>query len=132
MSIGRDCNLYSGFFGEPGIIGREIEAVRARVYLEKAAIALRVENDSFNIYFVAGSLQQKSARRMPQNMEVPVVHCPQDTLRLLRFSQRKTRMNRADRVVEFAQRIIGIIERAVCENIDFGGFQNSNTIQPTV
>ena len=48
------------------------------------------------------------------------------------FSKAEAGMDGADRVVEFAQQVVGIIERAIGEDIDFGGFQDADAVQAAV
>ena len=72
--------------GRPaGVLGRQVEPVRTRIDFDEAAILPRVIDDAFYLDLVAGTLEQQSARRVPENIEIPVVHGAQQTLRLRYF-----------------------------------------------
>lgn len=78
---------------------------------------------------------EKEPKRPAELRGVPrqkLEHDQEDTLCCCVFSRPKTRMNRANRVAEFAQKIIGIVEGTIGENIDFCRFQNPDTIQTTI
>ena len=78
------------------------------------------------------TVQQQPPRSMTENIEVAVIHRTQDAFRLFLFSQREARMDRTNRVVEFLQKVIGIIERAVRQDIHFARFQNAEVSQTAV
>src|SRR4051812_21599711 len=69
---------------------------------------------------------------MPENIEIPIVHRAQQALRLLCFAEGEARVDRTDGVVERAQKIVRIIERAVRENIDLRGFQDAYALEALV
>ena len=71
------------------IFSREVETVGAGVDLEKAPNLFRVSDNSLDVELITRPLEQKSASRMPQNIEVPVIHGPQDTLCLLTLAKAK-------------------------------------------
>ena len=56
VSICRDCNVYPGLVGAPGVFGRKIETVRTRIDLKKAAILLRVSDSPIKIDIIARTL----------------------------------------------------------------------------
>ena len=41
-------------------------------------------------------------------------------------------MNGTDRIVEFIQKVVRIIERPVRENIHFGGFQDADAVEALI
>ena len=108
------------FCCSPRVLGREIQPVRAGIDLEKTAVLPCLLDDPLDVDFVAGTLEQQASRRMSQDIEVPVIHGAQDALGLLLPVKSEARMNRADRIVEFPQEVVGIVERSVRENIHFG------------
>src|SRR4051812_25370520 len=61
-----------------------------------------------------------------------VIHGAHNSLGLLRFIEAKTRVNGANGVVEFGQKVVGIIETAVDEDIDLGRFKNANSLNSGV
>ena len=86
-------------------------------------------NDAIHVELVAGALEQQPAGGVTQNIKVAVVHGAQNPLGLLIFAKGEARMDGADRVIEFAQQLVRIIERAIGQNIDFGGFQDTEAVQ---
>ena len=91
-----------------------------------------MRDDALDVDFVAGTLEQQPPGGVAQYVEIPVVHGAQNALGLLLLSKAETRMNRADGVVEFAQQFVGIVERAVGQDIDFRGFQDADAAQSSV
>ncbi len=69
---------------------------------------------------------------MPQDVEIAIVHGPNNTLGLFVRSQGESRMYRADRIIELAQQVVWIVERSVGENVHLGGFQDVDAIEPCV
>src|SRR3984957_21319848 len=69
---------------------------------------------------------------MPQDVEVAVIHGVQNTLGLLILSKSEAGMYRADRIIQFPQQVVGIVERSVGEDIHLGGFEDADAIKPFV
>lgn len=69
---------------------------------------------------------------MAKDIEVPVVHRAQDTLRLRLAAESEARMDRADGVVELLEKSVGVIERAVRQDVDLARFQNAKAPQAPV
>ena len=68
----------------------------------------------------------------PEDVEIPVIHGAQNALGLLLPVKPEAGMDRADRVVEFTQEVVRIVERSIRQNIHFGGFQDAETAQACV
>jgi hypothetical protein len=62
---------------------------------------------------------------MPKDIEIPVIHRAQDALRLRLAVKPEPRMDRADRIIELFKQVVGIIQRAVCKDVDLARFQDA-------
>src|SRR5579871_981827 len=69
---------------------------------------------------------------MTEDIKIPTVHRPQDTLRLRLTTQAEARVNRAHGIVKFLEYIVRIIERAVSQDVDLARFENAKASQPSI
>ena len=84
------------------------------------------------IQLVSWPLQQKAASRMSENIEVTIVHCSQNPIRLFRLAEPEAGMNRANGVIQLFQQIFGIVQWPVQKNVDLGRFQNADPVDPLI
>ncbi len=109
MGIGIDGDQYPRRVCFSRILGGKVQPVGARIDLEEAAVLPRLLDDPIGVDFVTGTLKEQASRRMSEDIEVPVIHGAQQALGLLLPVKSEARMNRADRIVEFTQEIVGIV-----------------------
>ena len=66
MRIGGDGDLDPGRVREPRVLGGKIEAVGARIDLEKTTILPGVADDPLDVNFIAGTFQQQTPVACPR------------------------------------------------------------------
>ena len=115
-----------------GVLGGEVQAVGACVDLEKTTVLPRLLDHPVDVDFITGTFQQQATGGMSQDIEIPVIHGAQDTLGLLLLVKSEAGVDGADRIVELAQEVVGIVERSIRQNVDFGGFQDTETVEAFV
>jgi hypothetical protein len=77
-----------------------------------------MSNDAAHIDLLPGAFQKQAPGCMSEDIEVPVVHSVENPFGLLLLSQTKARMDGADRVIQLAQQVLGIVECPVGKDID--------------
>jgi len=89
-----------------------------------------VIDHAFDVDLISRPLEQKAARRVPENVEIPVVHSAQQALGLGFFVQGEPGMNRAYGVIKLFQQIVRIVESPVRKNINFTGLTDFEYLSP--
>src|SRR6202012_6175648 len=106
VGVGGNSNLHARFTCQTGILRREIQPVRTRIDFEETPAPPGMINDSTHIQFVTGTLQKQSAGRMSENVEVAIIHRSENALRMFLLPKTKSRMHRANGVIEFLQNLV--------------------------
>ena len=112
--------LMPGRVRETRILGGKIEAVGAGIDLEKTTVLPGVGDDPLDVDFIAGTFQQQASRRVSQDIEIPVIHGAHDALGLLGLPETEAGVDGADRIIEFPQEVVRIIQRSIHKDIHFG------------
>src|SRR4051812_16557802 len=94
MRIGVNSDLNSGLAGGACVFGRQVQAVRARINFKETSATAGVIDNTLNVDFITGPLQQQPTRSVSKDIEIAIVHRPHNTIRLLLFAEREARMNR--------------------------------------
>src|SRR5665213_4336825 len=99
MGIGRHGNHDARFVREACILRRKVEAIGAGIDLEKAAVPFRVIDNTLDVELIARTLEKKAAGRVPEDVEIAVIHGAQYSLGLLFPSKGETGMYRAHGII---------------------------------
>ena len=120
MRVGRDGHSDAPLLAHPKIDVLQVQPVGIGIALHGHAVFQAGFQHLFHVVIERIAAQQQSPRRVRDNLRVRIFDCRKHALRHGRTVDIEVGVDRANYHVQLRKNLVGVIERSVFENINFG------------